>query len=185
VKLAQLRPLAEVSGVRLVSLQKGAGSEQLAEHGATWGIADLGGQVSADFRDTAAVLANLDLVVTVDTAVAHLAGALAVPVWILLPLAADWRWLREREDSVWYPSARLFRQRRWGDWDGVLERVAEALRSRILWQLAIRLFSLRETANGKERETAKPYDPFYGAGCSCSIVHWCLRRPWSSARMAV
>jgi tetratricopeptide (TPR) repeat protein len=76
-----------------------------------------------DFTDTAALIENLDLVVTVDTAVAHLAGALAKPVWILLPFDACWRWLLERIDSPWYPTARLYRQARRGDWDGVLQRV--------------------------------------------------------------
>lgn len=80
-----------------------------------------------DFEDTAALIESLDLVITVDTAVAHLAGALGKPVWILLPYAADWRWLTRREDSPWYPSARLFRQSRAGDWGEVLERVREAL----------------------------------------------------------
>lgn len=76
-----------------------------------------------DFRDTAALVAQVDLVITVDTAVAHLAGAMARPTWILLPFAADWRWLLGREDSPWYPSARLFRQARPGDWQGVMARV--------------------------------------------------------------
>jgi tetratricopeptide (TPR) repeat protein len=128
VRLEQLRPLAAVPGVRLFSLQKGKGAEQLTEQGAGLEITDLGSQISGDFRDTAAALANLDLVVSVDTAVAHLAGALGVPVWLLLPFNPDWRWLRGREDSVWYPTARLFRQGRWGDWDGVVLHVAEALR---------------------------------------------------------
>jgi tetratricopeptide (TPR) repeat protein len=128
VRLEQLRPLAAVPDVRLFSLQKGQGAEQLAELAPELQITDLGSQISSDFRDTAAALANLDLVVSVDTAVAHLAGALGVPVWLLLPFNPDWRWLREREDSVWYPTARLFRQQRWGDWDGVVARVAEALR---------------------------------------------------------
>jgi len=69
----------------------------------------------------------MDLVISVDTSVAHLAGALGKPVWILLPRAPDWRWLLERDDSPWYPSARLFRQPRSGEWDGVLQRVAEEL----------------------------------------------------------
>jgi ADP-heptose:LPS heptosyltransferase len=81
----------------------------------------------ADFEDTAALIANLDVVISVDTAVAHLAGALGKLVWILLPYAADWRWLTGRDDSPWYPSARLFRQRRPGDWGEVLERVGRAL----------------------------------------------------------
>src|SRR5262249_35827073 len=76
--------------------------------------------------DTAAVMSQLDLVITSDTAVAHLAGALGIPVWVVLSAVADWRWLREREDSPWYPSMRLYRQKRLGDWAEVLERVAEA-----------------------------------------------------------
>ena len=80
-----------------------------------------------DFSDTAALIACCDLVISVDTAVAHLAGALGKPVWILLPFAPDWRWLLEREDSPWYPSARLFRQQTFGDWAGVVERVERAL----------------------------------------------------------
>ncbi|WP_190275229.1 tetratricopeptide repeat protein [Collimonas fungivorans] len=81
----------------------------------------------ADFDDTAAIIANLDLVISVDTSVAHLSGALGVPVWILLPWVPDWRWLLDREDSPWYPSARLFRQEQTGDWQGVIERVMSAL----------------------------------------------------------
>jgi ADP-heptose:LPS heptosyltransferase len=70
---------------------------------------------------------NLDLVIAPDTAVAHLAGALGVPVWLALPFASDWRWLSGRDDSPWYPTLRLFRQQRWGDWDEVFERIANAL----------------------------------------------------------
>jgi tetratricopeptide (TPR) repeat protein len=80
-----------------------------------------------NFSDTAALVSHMDLVISVDTSIAHLAGALAKPVWILLPYAMDWRWLHEREDSPWYPAARLFRQSTPGDWDGVLARVAVAL----------------------------------------------------------
>jgi tetratricopeptide (TPR) repeat protein len=80
-----------------------------------------------DFADTAALIAHMDLVISIDTSAAHLAGALGVPVWIMLPFSPDWRWLREREDSPWYPTARLFRQTRRGDWDDVVRRVAEAL----------------------------------------------------------
>jgi ADP-heptose:LPS heptosyltransferase len=79
------------------------------------------------FADTAALVAELDLVISVDTAVAHLAGALGKPVWILLPYTPDWRWQLERDDSPWYPSARLFRQPARGEWAPVLRRVAEAL----------------------------------------------------------
>ena len=89
-------------------------------------VVDLRGRLR-DFADTAAVMAALDLVITVDTAVAHLAGALAVPTWVLLPRQPDWRWLLEREDSPWYPSLTLFRQQRAGDWAEVLDRLAPAL----------------------------------------------------------
>ena len=80
-----------------------------------------------DFADTAALIANLDLIIAADTAVAHLAAALGKPVWVLLPYAPDWRWQLEREDSPWYPTMRLFRQKTWGDWPEVIERVAQAL----------------------------------------------------------
>jgi hypothetical protein len=87
---------------------------------------DLSAQLT-DFTETAAVIANLDLVITTDTSVAHLAGALGRPVWIAIKHVPDWRWLVEREDSPWYPSARLFRQRRAGDWDEVFARIAAEL----------------------------------------------------------
>jgi ADP-heptose:LPS heptosyltransferase len=80
-----------------------------------------------DFSDTAALIATLDLVITVDTAVAHLAGAMGKPVWILLPFHPDFRWLRDREDSPWYPTARLFRQRQDGEWDSVIDRLPHEL----------------------------------------------------------
>jgi hypothetical protein len=108
-------------------LQKGAGTQQLADVAGVFPVTDLGPDL-ADFADTAAVLANLDLVITVDTAVAHLAGALAVPVWLALPFMPDWRWLLDRDDSPWYPTMRLFRQETRGDWSGVFERIAVALR---------------------------------------------------------
>jgi hypothetical protein len=82
---------------------------------------------SADFQDTADLIAQMDLVISVDTAVAHLAGAMGKPTWILLPFAAEWRWLEQRSDSPWYPTARLFRQTKPGDWAGVLSKVREAI----------------------------------------------------------
>jgi len=85
------------------------------------------GDSLADFADTAALIELMDLVVTVDTSVAHLAGGMGKQVWILLPFNPDWRWLLEREDSVWYPTARLFRQQAAGDWTGTVARVAEEL----------------------------------------------------------
>ena len=85
------------------------------------------GDALADFDDTAAVMALADLVIAVDTSVVHLAGAMGRPVWVLLPFQPDWRWLLDREDSPWYPTARLFRQSRTGDWDGVIAQVKEEL----------------------------------------------------------
>ena len=79
------------------------------------------------FADTAAIMRQLDPVITSDTAVAHVAGALGVPTWVVLPMNCDWRWLREREDSPWYPTMRLYRQQQWGDWAGVFVRIACAL----------------------------------------------------------
>jgi ADP-heptose:LPS heptosyltransferase len=77
--------------------------------------------------DTAALMTHLDLIITVDTSTAHLAGALAKPTWVLLPFAPDWRWLMDREDSPWYPTVRLFRQPSFGDWDSVIARVRHEL----------------------------------------------------------
>jgi tetratricopeptide (TPR) repeat protein len=119
--------LAAVPGCVFVSLQMGDAAAELArfrDTGAT--VLDYTAEL-ADFSDTAALVGALDLVISVDTATAHLAGALAKPVWILLPYAADWRWLVGRADSPWYPSARLFRQPRRGDWDAVLSAAAAQL----------------------------------------------------------
>lgn len=107
---------------RLLGLQVGPRAGELA----ALGIPEVG-RALASYADTAAVLANLDLLVTVDTSVAHLAGSLGVPTWLMLPHAPDWRWMRERADSPWYPSMRLIRQERAGDWDGVVREVADRL----------------------------------------------------------
>ena len=124
VPLAMMAPLFAIEGVRWFSLQLGAAAEHLAELGAP--VRDLRPTI-VDMADTAALVERLDVVITVDTAVAHLAGALGRPVWVLLPFAPDWRWLLERENSPWYPTARLFRQPRPGDWASVLERVRTEL----------------------------------------------------------
>ena len=94
---------------------------------AAWGIADHTALMS-DFSETAALVANLDLVITVDTSIAHLAGALARPTWIFVPFAADFRWLSARADSPWYPTARLIRQPRFRDWSGAIEEASARLR---------------------------------------------------------
>ena len=94
------------------------------------GMSDLSAELR-EFDDTAALIANLDLVITVDTSVGHLSGALGKPTWIMLPKASDWRWLLGRPDSPWYPTARLFRQAAPGAWESVIDEVAAALRARV------------------------------------------------------
>jgi tetratricopeptide (TPR) repeat protein len=126
--VAEFAPLARVAGVRLLSLQMDQGREQLAALDGLSEVIDLSFQLADNpFAETAAVMKNLDLVVTVDTAAAHLAGALGVPVWVALPVANDWRWLQGREDSPWYPTLRLFRQRQRGNWQDVFARIAKEL----------------------------------------------------------
>jgi tetratricopeptide (TPR) repeat protein len=125
---ALLAPLLALEGFGFYSLQVGPAAEALARVPGGERVERLG-HLFADFADTAACVAALDLTITVDTAVAHLAGALARPVWILLPYAADWRWLVDREDSPWYGSAVLFRQERPGAWPGVIERISRKLAS--------------------------------------------------------
>ena len=129
IPLARFAPLAQ-AGVELISLQKGLGSEQLLEVADQFSVTTLGGSVDREhgpFMDTAAIMKNLDLVVTSDSAIAHLAGALGVNVWLALTVAPDWRWLYDREDSPWYPTMRLFRQSSLDDWGPVFIRMAEEL----------------------------------------------------------
>jgi tetratricopeptide (TPR) repeat protein len=125
--LLALAPLAEVPGVRLVSLQRGAGEEQLSLLPPSMRVDTLGADFDAGpdaFVDTAAAMTSLDLVVTCDTSIAHLAGALAAPVWVALKSDAEWRWLTGRADSPWYPTMRLFRQSRRGVWGDVFDAMA-------------------------------------------------------------
>jgi Flp pilus assembly protein TadD len=125
--LETLLPLLEVPGIQFVSLQcESRGRAQLAASPCADRLPDVGGLL-ADFSDTAAVLDRLDLLITVDTAIAHLAGALGRPVWTMLCHTPDWRWHLERSDSPWYPSMRLFRQPTWGDWDSVVQQIRAAL----------------------------------------------------------
>lgn len=124
--LAALEPLASVHGIAWFALQKGAGEAQLDGVAHRWPICALG-QLLDSFHATAAVIESLDLVITVDTSVAHLAGALGKPVWVLLPKQADWRWTMSGESTPWYPTARLFRQQVLGDWTPVVESVRRAL----------------------------------------------------------
>jgi tetratricopeptide (TPR) repeat protein len=122
--LGMLAPFFTVPGIHWYSLQVGAPSKQLADVNA--GIVDLSNDLR-DFADTAAVIANLDLIVSVDTAAVHLAAALGKPVWVLLLRTADYRWPRERTDSPWYPTMRVFRQPTIGNWDPVIAEVRQAL----------------------------------------------------------
>jgi Flp pilus assembly protein TadD len=133
IPLAEFAPLAACPAVKLFSLQKGHGREQLAAVGQTLGIVDLGASLDeegAAFVDTAAAMMCLDLVITSDTAVAHVAAALGRPVWVALAHVPDWRWLLVRNDSPWYPTMRLVRQSRQGDWREVFQRMAADLASR-------------------------------------------------------
>lgn len=124
--LAEFMTIAQVPGVKIFSLQKGDCRNELSMSGATRAVVDLD-PLLVDFADTAYAISQLDLIVSVDTAVAHLAGALGVPVWIVLPHAPEWRWLLGREDTPWYPTMRLFRQPRPGDWAAVFQQVVNAV----------------------------------------------------------
>jgi tetratricopeptide (TPR) repeat protein len=126
IALRHLLPLLQLGDLHFAALQRELpeGDAPLLESAQ---VPTFLGEQQADLADTAALIAGLDLVITVDTAIAHLAGALGKPVWVLLPFSADWRWLRHRDDSPWYPTARLFRQPALGDWAGLVTQVADAL----------------------------------------------------------
>lgn len=123
--LRQFRHLFDVPGVKFFSLQKDDAAAELKsipQHA----ITDLGPYLE-DFADTAAAIQAMDLVISVDTAVAHVAGALAKPAWTLIPFVPDWRWMLDRDDTPWYPTMRLFRQPAPGDWSSVIARLATQL----------------------------------------------------------
>jgi Tfp pilus assembly protein PilF len=129
-------PLSRVPGVQLISIQKGElGTRQIQENRGGFSVTELGpnfDEKSGAFEDTAAVMRCLDLVICSDSSIVHLAGGLGVPVWLALPIAVDWRWLRVRDDSPWYPTMRLFRQANFGDWPEVFERMAGLLTKRLM-----------------------------------------------------
>ena len=132
--LPHFAALARVPGVRLFSLQKGYGQDQLRNLGGRFAVIDLAPRLDEGggaFLDTAAVMKNLDLVICPNTSLVHLAGALGVPVWLPLARAPEWRWLWGREDSPWYPTARIFRQERAGEWDEVFTRMAVELATQV------------------------------------------------------
>jgi ADP-heptose:LPS heptosyltransferase len=121
-------PLAALTSSSLYFVQKELKPADVATIAGSDTFVDLSHEL-ADFTDTAAIIANLDLVISVDTSVVHLAGALGKPVWTLLPYAPDWRWMLSREDSPWYPTMRLFRQPAPGNWTSVMDRVSAALKT--------------------------------------------------------
>jgi len=129
----ELQEISSIEGVRLISLQKGAGVTQLAASSLLTKVETLGDSFDAGpeaFMDTAAVMQLCDLIITSDTAVAHLAGALGLPVWLVLKFVPDWRWFLDRDDSPWYPTMRLFRQQSPDNWSGPLSEVEKELRRR-------------------------------------------------------
>jgi ADP-heptose:LPS heptosyltransferase len=128
--LSAFAPLAQIPGVWFCSLQKGDRADEAAHPPAGIQIADWTSEFR-DFADTAALIANLDLVITVDSVMAHLAGAMGKDVFTLLSSYADWRWLRGRDDSPWYPTMRLFRQPTLGDYDTPMREIVQALQCRI------------------------------------------------------
>ncbi len=130
IRLAVFAPLASLPGIQLISLQKGHGAEQVAEVSKEMKILDLGPQLDVDagaFMDTAAVMQSLDLVISSDTSIAHLAGALGIPTWLAVSTNPDWRWFRDGDRSPWYPSFRLFRQQSAGDWGELFARMKDEL----------------------------------------------------------
>lgn len=132
VPLKLFAPLASIPGISLYSLQQIDGTEQIKDCGFADKLNvfdDSFDKTNGRFIDTAAVMKNLDVVISVDTAVCHLAGALNIPTWIILPHASDWRWLRNRTDSVWYPTVTLFKQPKMGDWESVINNLATALQT--------------------------------------------------------
>ena len=125
--LSALEGVARLPGVRLISLQKGDGLEQLDNLPSGMAVERLGADFPEDFSDTAAAMEAMDLIITCDTSVAHVAGALGRPTWMALRYGSDWRWLADRADSPWYPGMRLFRQPSYGDWEGLFRQVAAQL----------------------------------------------------------
>jgi hypothetical protein len=126
IALNTLAPLGEVSGISFISLQKGEAAAEATNPPRGMALHNFIGDLH-DFADTAALVDGLDLVISVDTAVAHLAGALGKPIWLLNRFDTDWRWLLDRDDSPWYPQLRQFRQPSPGDWNSVIYRVRDAL----------------------------------------------------------
>ena len=128
--LANFYPLTKIPGTRLYGLQKGVAADQTEQLPEEMEVTNLA-QEFKDFTDTAAAVENLDLIISIDTSVAHLAGAMGKPVWVLLPLVPDWRWQQGRQDSPWYPTMKLYRQENRGDWQAVCNRIAADLKKKV------------------------------------------------------
>jgi hypothetical protein len=126
IPYSEFQQLFRIPGCQFYSVQLNADAATIADINRQANVSDLS-RLIIDFKDTADYLSQMDLVISVDTATAHLAGAMGIPTWILLPYAADWRWRMHRTDSPWYPTMRLFRQHRAGDWGHVLEEVGNCL----------------------------------------------------------
>jgi ADP-heptose:LPS heptosyltransferase len=126
IGLKYMKPWFDLRGARFYSLQKDKPAEQIVELGLTDRLLDLMPEVT-DFADTAAIVKNLDLIITVDTSIAHLAGGMGKPVWIMSRYNADWRWLRNRPSNPWYPTARIFGQPTMGDWASVSANIEREL----------------------------------------------------------
>jgi hypothetical protein len=126
INLIELKSLGAIAGVNFFGLQRGVAAQQIEQRRDALRVISTEAE-SGVLLDTAATIANLDLIISVDTMVAHLAGALGKPVWTLLPFCSDWRWMADREDTLWYPTMRLFRQPRRNDWTPVVERLAAEL----------------------------------------------------------
>lgn len=187
-----LAPLADLPGITFYSLQKGAAADQVGAAPRGMQIVDLAGRLF-DFAETAAIMENLDVVVTTCTASAHLAGALGRPTWVLLHDDPYWLWMTEREDSPWYPTVRLFRQCMPGDWTGVLQRVAAALRARCAGRPAAapaptRLEDELAAAVAAELFIPTGADILDLAGSFSRLERHlpagCRRRPWPGERLA-
>ena len=126
IPLHEFEVLARLPGIHLFSMQMGSAAAELSNIAQDWPLMDLSPALH-DFHDSAAITSNFDLVITSDSALAHLAGALGTPVWVALPYSAEWRWLTDRDDSPWYPTMRLFRQAHVNEWSGAFSRMASEL----------------------------------------------------------
>jgi hypothetical protein len=164
IPINELAGLFNIDGVDFHSLQVGAGVAELQPYLARDNVFDHAAEIK-DFADTAAILKDLDVLISVDTAVCHLAGAMGKDVWTMLPFGGEWRWLRNREDTPWYPTMRLVRQRILSDWGIVLDRVREGLEGAVKNARAKRADGKTESADPQNSD-AEPETPSPKTGAS-------------------